>query len=262
MSSLALITGASAGIGAEFARQLADRQCDLILVARRLDKLDGLARELRSAKGIRVETLAADLASDEGIRAVAEKIRATPELDYLINNAGFGTRGVFHQTDAGPQEQMHRLHVLATVALTHAALPAMVRRSRGNIINVASVAGFVMSAGSVSYNATKHWMNVFTEGLYLELEMAGSPVRVQALCPGYTYSEFHDVAGVSRSTVPASLWLNAGFVVRESLAGLEHNRLFVIPDWRYRGFVAVTRYFPRWLRHRLAIAAGRRMKRI
>lgn len=257
----ALITGASSGIGAEFARQLAGRGCDLILVARRAGRMEDLVREL--PPGGAHEIVTADLSTLEGVALVVERIRtAAPRLEYLVNNAGFGVRGMFAGSEAGPHEQMHRLHVMATVSLTHAALAGMLARERGAIINVASVAGFALSAGSVSYNATKHWMNVFSEGLYLELRLANSPVRVQALCPGYTYSEFHDVAEMDRAAVPKSLWLTAPFVVRESLRGLERNQAFVIPDWRYRWFVRISRLWPQWLRHRMAIAAGRRMKRV
>lgn len=254
----ALITGASSGIGAEFARQLAARGHDLILVARRGDRLRALAGEL----GVPCEVVEADLATDEGVGAVVERIGRAERLECLVNNAGFGLRGKFLASEAEPQVRMHRLHVLATVELTHAALAGMVKRGKGAVINVASVAGFALSAGSVSYNATKHWMNVFTEGLHLELKLAGSPVRVQALCPGYTYSEFHDVAEMDRAAIPKSLWLTARFVVSESLRGLEKGELFVIPDWRYRWFVRLSRLWPMAVRHRMAIQAGQRMKRV
>ncbi|HEX3730147.1 MAG TPA: SDR family NAD(P)-dependent oxidoreductase, partial [Opitutaceae bacterium] len=197
MRPLALITGASAGIGAVFARRLAERGHDLILVARREDKLREVARELEAAHGIRCEVLAADLVSDEGQAGVAERIAAVP-LDLLINNAGFGSRGFFHLADLAVQERMHRLHVLATMRLTHAALQGMVARGRGAIVNVSSVAGFFATPGGASYSATKAWMNCFTEGIALELRLLRSPVKVQALCPGFTYSEFHDRLGVDR----------------------------------------------------------------
>lgn len=258
MKPVALITGASAGIGATFARQLADRGCDLILVARRADRLAELAATLAPA---RVEILAADLATDEGIAATRAKIEATPDLDYVINNAGFGTKGRFVDANFDSQDRMHRLHVMATLHLTHAALRLMVPRDRGSIINVASVAGFTHSAGSTSYNSTKHWINAFSEGIYLELLSTGSQVRIQSLCPGFTYSEFHDVLGMDRSRIPRSLWLSADRVVRESLEALPHNQLYVIPDWRYRMLVRLYPWIPQSLRHWGAIRAGRRMKR-
>ena len=116
---------------------------------------------------------------------------------------------------------MHRLHVLATMRLTHAALANLVPRGTGGVINVASVAGFAQAPGSVSYNATKAWMNSFTEGVAMELSIKGPPVRVQALCPGFTLSEFHDVLDVDRGAIPKSLWMSADFVVEESLRGFE-----------------------------------------
>jgi hypothetical protein len=257
----ALITGASAGLGAAFARQLAGRGYNLVLVARRGDRLEKIRTDVEKEHLVRCEVLVADLATDAGVAMVAQRIEALDGLDCLINNAGFGTRGRFFEGGVEPQERMHRLHVMATLRLTHAALVPMVRRRRGAIINVASVAGFAMSAGSTSYNATKHWMNVFTEGLYLELKTADSPVRVQALCPGYTYTEFHDVAGMDRKVIPEALWLDADRVVAESLEALARDQLFVVPGGRYRWFVRIYPHLPRWVRHWLAFKAGERMKR-
>ena len=258
---VALITGASAGIGATFARNLAARGCDLVLVARREDRLRALAAELLAAHGSECQVLPADLAMDADVARVSARIAALPRLDYLVNNAGFGTKGKYFQTDLAGQVNMHRVHVLAIVQLTHAALKRMVEQQSGAIINVASVAGFTLSAGGASYSATKHWLNVFTEGLYLELRSSGSPVKVQALCPGFTYSEFHDVMEMDRSVVPKSWWLSADFVVEESLKGLERNRVFVIPGYRYRWLVRLLSLIPRRLIYWGAIRAGRRMRR-
>ena len=143
---------------------------------------------------------------------------------------------------------MHHVHIDALLRLTHAALGGMMARAKGGIINVSSVAAFVRSSGSVSYCATKSWINVFTEGLYLELRRARSPVTVQALCPGFTYTEFHEVAGVDRATIPKSLWLTADSVVDASLAGLDRGKLFVVPNWKYKLVVAVVSKLPAGLR--------------
>jgi short-subunit dehydrogenase len=253
---MALITGASSGIGATFARQLAARGCDLILVARREDRLRELAAELP----VSCEVLVADLAVEADVARVAARIDEV-KLDYLINNAGFGTKGKYFHVDLAGQMDMHRVHVLATVQLTHAALKGMVVRGSGAVVNVASVAGFTLSAGGTSYSATKHWMNVFTEGLYLELRSSGSPVKMQALCPGFTYSEFHDVMQMDRSVVPKSWWLSADFVVSESLRGVDRGQLFVIPGFRYRWIVRLLSLVPRPLIYWGAIRAGRRMRR-
>jgi short-subunit dehydrogenase len=165
-----------------------------------------------------------------------------------VNNAGFGSRGFFFEADPEQQDAMHRLHVLATERLTRAALPGMVKRQRGGIINVASVAGFISGPGNISYCATKAWMVVFTEGLWLELKSMGSPVRVQALCPGYTYTEFHDVIGIDRASIMGkSWWMSADRVVGESLRGLQSGKLLVIPGLRYKAVAAIGRFLPRSL---------------
>jgi hypothetical protein len=244
---LALVTGASSGIGAAFARQLAGCGYDLVVVARRTERLQALAAELRARHGIEVETLTADLTRDDDVARVAARLAASPNLALLVNNAGFGTRGYLHEADPAGQEAMHRLHVLATVRLTLAALPGMVERDRGGIVNVASVAGFIQGPGNVSYCATKAWMNSFTEGLAMELAGLRSQVAVEALCPGYTYSEFHDVMQMDRGGIRKSLWMDADFVVAESLRGLRARRLFVIPGWRYRFIVRLIALVPRGL---------------
>lgn len=251
---LALITGASSGIGATFARALAARGYDLILVARRKDRLEALAREMNA------EVLPADLTNDADLKRVEDRIAAAG-LDLLVNNAGFGTLGRFWEVDVDGQDRMHRLHVLAAVRLTHAALRGMVERGRGAVINVSSVAGFAQAPGSTSYGATKSWMNTFTEGLYLELKSTGSPVKVQALCPGFTYSEFHDVAGMDRAPIPASLWMKAEDVVEASLRGLDRGDLFVIPGWRYKLLVRLLRIIPASLQRWGSLRYARRAKR-
>ena len=162
-----------------------------------------------------------------------------------MNNAGFGTLGRFFAIGLENQERMHRLHVMATVRLTHAALAGMVRRNRGAVINVSSVAAFAQSPGNVSYCATKAWMNAFTTALDLELRSASSSVKVQALCPGFTYSEFHDAMGANRNRIPRSLWLSADYVVDASLRGLERDKVVVIPAWRYKAIAALIRKMPR-----------------
>ena len=261
MRPLALITGASSGIGATFARQLAARGCDLMLVARREERLHSLAAELLATHGAHCEVLTADLALDADVIRVSQRIAAVPRFDYLINNAGFGTKGKYFYADLAGQVDMHRVHVLAIVQLTHAALKRMVAQESGAVINVASVAGFTLSAGGTSYSATKHWLNVFTEGLYLELRSSDSPVKVQALCPGFTYSEFHDVIEMDRSVVPKSWWMSADFVVSESLRGLDCGDLFVIPGFRYRWLVRILGLVPRRMIYWGAIRAGRRLRR-
>jgi hypothetical protein len=257
MRPLALITGASSGIGATFARQLAARGYDLVLVARRRDRLEQEARAIEASHSVLAEILPADLTRDADLKAVEDRIAAAPNLEFLVNNAGFGIAGRFFSVPLDGQDQMHRLHVLAPMRLMHAALQGMVARGRGNIINVSSVSGFGQNPGSVSYSATKTWMSSFTEGIYMELKSIGSPVRVQALCPGFTLSEFHDTMKMDRKTIPAWMWMSADEVVATSLRALDRDQLFVIPGWRYRLLVFAMRAFPRRLYYRLAIKYAR-----
>jgi short-subunit dehydrogenase len=234
---VALITGASSGIGATFARALSTRGYDLILVARREDRLHALAAELAAARGTGTEVLAADLANDADLRRVAARVAQTEQLELLVNNAGFGVTGRFWDSNVEAQEKMHRVHVLATMRLTHAALGGMTARRHGAIINVSSVAGFLQGPGSVTYSATKCWINSFTEGLHLELKSAGSPVKIQALCPGFTVTEFHDVTGVDRKSIPSRLWMRPEQVVEASLRGLDRGEVFVVPGRIYKWIV-------------------------
>jgi uncharacterized protein len=258
----ALITGASSGIGAAFARELAKRGWDLILVARRASRLEELARDLAAASGARVEVLAADLTEDADLGKVADRIARAENLELLVNNAGFGSPGMFFEASLEAQDRMHRLHILATLHLSHAALAGMVRRGSGAIVNVSSVAAFGSSPGSNTYGATKTWMNSFTGALALELKAAGSPVRVQALCPGFTDTEFHEVAGIDKNKIPRRWWMSAEDVVAASLGGLKQGRLIVVPGIRYKLMVLVLRLVPRALRDALVLAYARRTKRI
>jgi short-subunit dehydrogenase len=257
----ALVTGASSGIGAVYARRLAEEGYDLILVARREDRLEQLADELKTSHGVQAEVLAADLSEDADLRKVEERIACAGDLEFLVNNAGFGTRGLFFQADVNGQDRMHRLHVLAAVRLSHAALAGMVARGKGSLVNVSSVAGFAQSPGNASYCATKAWMNSFTEGLYLDLAAAGSPVKVQALCPGYTLTEFHDATGIGRDHVPAGWWASAEDVVAASLRGLARGNLFVVPGLRYRFYVFLLKALPGFVVRSLALRIRGKVRR-
>jgi uncharacterized protein len=258
---VALITGASSGLGAEFARALAAKGADLILAARREARLQALAKQLQADHGTHTEVLVVDLATDVGIAAVKNRILATPNLLWLVNNAGFNVKGYFHEAPVDTLDRMYRLQVLAPFQLTHAALEGMVARNAGAIINVASVVSFLMTVGSVSYASTKSWIHAFTEGIYIEQRNAGSNVRLQSLCPGYVLTEFHDVVGMDRGLIPKSFWLDAPFVVSESLQALDRNQLLVIPGWKYRLIVWLVRRLPAAARYALAERMGKRMKR-
>jgi len=260
---LAVITGASSGIGATFARKLGARGYNLLLIARREDRLRSIADEIRDLHHVEAEPFLADLTADADRDRVAARIRDAPDLALLVNNAGFGTMGYFWETGLAGQEQMHRLHVLATVSLTHAALANLVSRGQAGtgVINVSSVAAFSSSPQNVSYHSTKAWINAFTEGLATELASRSSPVTVQALCPGFTLSEFHDVVGMERSTIPSSLWMTADFVVEQSLRGFARRKLIVVPGWRYKAVATFLKLAPEaWMR-RGSIAAVRRYRK-
>jgi len=235
---------------------------NLILVARRAARLEQLARELTSAHKVRAEPLAADLTSEQDLETVRRRVLETANLELLINNAGFGARGRFWEADQDAVERMHRLHVLATVCLMRAALEVMVPKGSGAVINVSSVAGFSSTPGGAAYCATKAWMNTITEAVALELEAAGSPVCVQALCPGFTYTEFHDVIGADRSAIPRSWWMQAGQVVEASLEGLAKGKVFVVPGLRYRVLVALAGIVPHKLRQMAVRIYARRTKRV
>ena len=259
--TLAVITGASSGFGAVFAKKLAANH-DLLLVARRKERLEALAAELTAQYGCTADVMVADLADAEDLAAVADRIAGEENLSLLVNNAGFGARGLFWESDLEEQELMHRLHVMATVRLSHAGLRNMVAKNAGGIINVASAAAFVQRAGAVSYGSTKCWMVAFTEGLHLELKSIQSAVKVQALCPGFANTEFHKTLGIERSSVaPASLWLQPEFVVDESLKALRGGQLFVVPGWRYKAIVALVSKLPTPLRLAFEAAGSTRNSR-
>jgi short-subunit dehydrogenase len=238
----ALITGASSGAGAEFARRLAAAGYDLVLTARREDKLRELGDALAATYGVRADVVAADLAQADDIARLEGVIAARDDLVLLVNNAGFGTRGYFAEIDVGPQLDMISVHVLASVRLSRAALPQMIGRGAGAIINVSSIASFFASPGGATYGASKAYLNTFSEALQGELKDTG--VVVQALCPGFFYSGFHDTAeyeNFDRSEVPAALWMPAEAIVAESLAALGKGKVIVVPGRQYKLLAATAR---------------------
>jgi uncharacterized protein len=228
----ALVTGASSGIGAVFARQLAQQGYDLVVLARREDRLRALADEFQRNYGTRVEVLPADLSDPADVERVAQQVAEMEDLELLVNNAGYGVGGRFSEIDARKNMDNVQVNLVAPVRLARAVLPGMIRRGRGGIINVSSVASFLPAAGNHTYGATKNYLNFLSESLRMELE--GTGVRVQALCPGYTHTEFHDADPGYKSTIPGILWLNAEDVVAESLRGLREGRLYVVPGAIYK----------------------------
>jgi short-subunit dehydrogenase len=243
---LAVVTGASVGIGREFAEQLAARGYDLLLVARDRARLEEAAGALTQAHRVRAEIFPADLTLDDDVTRLAERLASSADLAMLVNNAGFGSRGKLAQSDPVKQAAMVRLHALAPMRLTHAALPVLLRNRTGAIVNVSSIASFVYSAGNVNYCATKAYLTTFTEGLAAEL--AGTGVEAQALCPGFTRTEFHQRITEPVERHPEFAWLSARFVVGYSLRCLDRGGPVVcIPGLKYRLLVGVLRLVPRRL---------------
>jgi uncharacterized protein len=248
---LALVTGASSGLGAVFARKLAHRGYDLLLVARDGDRLAALSTELAAA-GARATPVVADLATDAGVAVVEAAIRECGRLDLPVNNAGIGTTGSLAAAPPAQQDGMLRLHVLAVNRVTQAALQLMKPAKRGGIITVSSVASFVNSAGNVNYCATKAYQRSFSEGLALEVESQG--IRVQALCPGFTHTEFHQRMAFDQAAVaPPWMWLDADAVVETSLRQFERNGpVICIPGAQYKLLVFLARHIPLWIKRRLS----------
>lgn len=223
----ALVTGASTGLGAVFASTLARQQYDLTLVARSRDRLDALAERLRQGHGVGVEVIVADLTQATALRTVEACVARDTALELLVNNAGFGTIGPFATLDPDREEAEIRLNVTALMRLTRAALPGMIARGRGAIINVSSLAALVPGPYDATYGATKAFVNSFTEALHEELR--GTPVRVQALCPSFTHTEFQQRAGIDVSTIPAWVWMTPEAVVEASLAALQRGQIVCVP---------------------------------
>jgi short-subunit dehydrogenase len=227
---LALVTGASAGIGAAFARLLAARGYDLALTARRVDRLDALAAELRRTHGIEAQTVAADLADPTAPVAILAALQHRG-VDVLINNAGYGIAGGYGETPWREHADFIQVMVTAPCELAHRVLPGMRARRYGRIVNVASLAGLIPgSPGASLYGASKAFLIRFTQSLHGEV--AGEGVHVSALCPGMTWSEFHDVNGsraAMQAAIPSWMWMSAEAVVEAGYAAMEANRAICIP---------------------------------
>jgi short-subunit dehydrogenase len=252
LTGYALVTGATAGLGACFARRLAAEGRDLVLVARTVQRLDELAADLRHRYPIDVEVLPADLSTADGCAAVAERIgQADKPIDTLINNAGLGLYRPFGEASLADELGMLDLNVRAVLQLSHAAVAAMRPRGRGEIVNVSSVAGFVPRGSVATYAAGKAWVTAFSEGLSLLLADAG--VRVTAICPGFTHTEFHSRAEADMTSIPAWMWLEADRVVAEGLADARAGRPVSVPGKRYRALLVPVKLLPRSVIRRVLV---------
>ncbi len=229
---LALITGTSSGLGTAFAGQLALQGYDLILVARRREALASLAAVLSGENQIKVEILTADLSTETGIHLLEEHIRALEHLDLLINNAGFGLTGEFAGQPLKKTTEMLQVHCAAPVRLTYAALPGMIAARKGAIINVASISAFAPMVGNVMYSATKSFLAAFSRALQMETRQHG--IHIQALCPGFFHSEFHDVARVDKMRIPQFMFMQAEEVAKSSLSAMGRQGVVYVPGFLYR----------------------------
>jgi short-subunit dehydrogenase len=244
---LALITGASAGIGAAFASLYASHGYDLAITARRADRLNAVADEVRLRYGAEILILPADLAHPDGVDGVLDAIAAHGRVvDVLVNNAGYGLPGSFVAASWDEQQAFLKVLLTSVCELTHKVLPGMLDRRFGRILNVASVAGLAPAApGTVLYSAAKAFVVKFSQGLHLEARGAG--VHVSALCPGYTYTEFHDVNG-TRATIGQStqpwMWMGADEVAAAGFEAVEANRPICVPGAPYKAVAALSRLLP------------------
>jgi short-subunit dehydrogenase len=249
--STALITGGTSGIGAAFARALAARGDDLVLVARNADRLSEVATELKERYAVGVETIVADLAVREEVIGIAERLTSAERpIDMLINNAGFGIRAKLTDPDTTPHEHAIDVMIRAVLMLGAAAGRAMRERGAGTIINVSSTAGYVTTG---NYAAIKAWVTTYTESLANELR--GTGVNVTALCPGYVRTQFHERAEISTRSIPDLLWLDADRLVADCLGDAAAGKVISIPSKRYKILITICEHLP----HRALRAVSRKL---
>jgi len=250
---LAIVTGATSGIGAAFASALAAAGHDLLVTGRRREVIERVAAEIRRRHGVAVEVLIADLADPAELAALEARVRAASGLAMLVNNAGYGSRAAFLEDSSDSQAAMLRVHAEAAVRLCHAAVPPLAEAGRGGIINVASVAAFLSNPGGIMYSATKIFLVSFSESLAMRLRATG--IRVQALCPGLVRTDFHDRLGIEASRLvdrgPVR-WMTADRVAALSLAALERGTVVYVPGMLNRLLLAASRALPRRLYYAVA----------
>ena len=247
----ALITGASAGIGAAYAKQLAAKGSDLVLVARDVTRLQALAAELKAKYSVQVEVLQADLADRAQLDKVCVRV-AQNDIDLVVNNAGFGIKQSFVGGTIEAEQYLLDVLVTAVMRITHAAMPGLIERNCGGVINVSSIAGW-MSSGT--YSSAKAWVTSFSEALATRHN--DSKVHVMALCPGYTRTEFHARANMETQTIPNWMWLDVDAVVAKSLKDFEKGKPISVPGMQYKFLSLIAQYLPRPIVRKLSVASRR-----
>jgi len=239
MASWALVTGATSGIGESFTRLLAENNYNIVLVARDIPRMQERALGLQEKFNVQTHIIQADLSTDAGCAAVEHYI-ANNQVDVLINNAGFGLNKAFTMSDIDAEQQMFDVLVRTPMRLMHVALPLMKQRNKGVIINVSSVAGYI--AGG-SYSAAKSYLTVITESLHTEL--AGTNIKISALCPGFTRTEFHQRGRMSMKGLPSFMWLDSDKLVAKAWSDALKGEAVSIPGWQYQLLVFVIQALPR-----------------
>ena len=239
MASWALVTGATAGIGESFTRLLAENNYNIVLVARDMPRLQERASQLQSQFNVQTHIIQADLSTDAGCSAVEEYI-TNNQIDVLINNAGFGINKAFTMSELKAEQEMFDVLVRTPMRLMHIVLPGMKQRNKGVVINVSSVAGYI--AGG-SYSAAKSYLTVISESLHTEL--AGTNVKISALCPGFTRTEFHQRGRMSMKGLPSFMWLNSDRLVAKAWSDALKGKPVSIPGWQYQLLVFVIQSLPR-----------------
>jgi uncharacterized protein len=248
----ALITGATSGIGAAYAKKLAALGHDLIITGRRADIIQRLADEITARYQVCVDVVIVELGEDTGVRRIVERINKVDSIEFLVNNAGFGTYDTFAGAALAEQRAMVAVHVDAAMALVHAVLPQMLLRGRGTIINVSSMAAFFPAPKNSIYAGTKSFLVLFSESLYMEMRERG--IRVQALCPGFTRTDFHEKIEKIQADMPRLErfhWMSPDAVVDYSLKTLGTGRVVCIPGFWNRLLTRAARLMPRSIYYRV-----------
>ena len=252
----ALITGATAGIGASYANLLAKEGFDLILVARDLPRLNKVAKELNKRFGVKTQCIKADLTKPSQLAKVEKRVADLKKpIDVLVNNAGFGIKDSFTVSNLDKEQELLDVLVTAPMRLTHAVLPVMVKRNTGIIVNVSSVASFI--AGG-TYSAAKSYLTVFSESLHTELR--GTNVKLSALCPGFTRTEFHARGRMKMTALPKFMWLNSDELVSKSWKYAKANRVICIPGWQYKILSAIARNAPRPIVRKVGMSVRKKQR--